>query len=89
MSAPEGPMSPPPARMSIGTMVLMGAGIMLLFPGACSLFFLVAFIAEKPSSPFSDPYAQIFLPVMFVCLLVSAGGVWMIVAARRRRRRAP
>jgi hypothetical protein len=36
--------------MTVGQIILLIIGIVLLFPGACSLFFIVALFAEKPSN---------------------------------------
>lgn len=83
MSEPDGPSG----GLSIGQMLLMGLGALLLLPGACSLFFIATLISEKPSSPFHDPYVQVFIPLWIVCLVASAGGIAIIVAVRRAARR--
>jgi uncharacterized BrkB/YihY/UPF0761 family membrane protein len=86
-----GPLSPPPdgpfAGMTIGLQLLMGLGILLLLPGGCALFFIVALLNEKGLKAFSDPYVQFFVPVMIVSLLISVGGVWIVRVARRKARR--
>lgn len=85
-----GPFSPPPdgpfAGLSIGQQLMMGLGILLLLPGGCALFFIVTLLFEQGLKTFSDPYVQFFLPVMLVCLLISAFGVWIIRIARRKAR---
>ena len=52
----------------------MATGFVLLLPGACALLF--ALLA------FSDPYVRAMLPLMLVCLLISAGGIWLMSGAR-------
>lgn len=81
-----GPEAPAP-HWSIGTIVMMVAGVLLLLPGLCTIVFAALLVADKPSAPFSDPYVQVFVPFMVVCLLVALAGVLLIRAARRRRRR--
>jgi hypothetical protein len=78
------PPDTPRRAMTVGQIILLVAGILLLFPGACSLFFMISLIAEKPSSPFSDPYVEIFYGFWFVSFIVSAIGVALIYAARKK-----
>jgi len=86
----EGP--PPPASPKqeyiLETGVLMFFGICFLFPGLCSLYFIIALTIEKRGNPLSEPYVQIFAVLWVICFAIAAGGVAMIVAARRRPRRA-
>ncbi|MEA2878040.1 MAG: hypothetical protein QOF14_3236 [Hyphomicrobiales bacterium] len=67
---------------------MMFFGICFLFPGACSLYFIIALTIEKRGNPLSDPYVQIFALLWVICFVISAGGIAMIVAARRRPRRS-
>jgi len=78
------PSEPPRRAMTVGQIVLLVVGILLLLPGACSLFFMISLIAEKPSSPFSDPYVEIFYGFWFVSFIISAIGIALIVAARKK-----
>ena len=80
--------TPEPGRraMTIGQIVMLAVGILLLLPGACSLFFIVATIPDKPSSPFSDPYMEIFYGFWVMSFIISAAGVALIWAARKRAR---
>lgn len=75
--------------MTLGQLVMLIIGIVLLFPGACSLFFIVAMVVEKPSSPFSDPYVEIFYGFWIVSFTISAVGIAFIWAVRKMRRNQP
>ncbi len=75
--------------MTVGQIILLIVGILLLFPGACSLFFIVALISEKPSNPFSDPYVGMFYGFWFVSFVISAIGIALIWAARQKARTPP
>ena len=77
----------PTARTSIGTIVMMVAGALLLLPGLCTIVVVAMLAVDKPDNPFSDPYVRFFIPFMVLCLLLSLGGILLIVAARRRRQR--
>ena len=78
------PPAPPQREYILETGVLMFFGICLLFPGLCSLYFIIALTMEKRGNPLSDPYLQIFALLWVICLAVSAGGIAMILAARKR-----
>jgi uncharacterized membrane protein HdeD (DUF308 family) len=69
--------------------MMMFFGFCFLFPGACSLYFIIALTVEKRGNPFSDPYVPIFAVFWVIGFVISAIGIAMIVAARRRPRRAP
>ncbi len=75
--------------MTVGQIILLIVGIVLLFPGACSLFFIVALISEKPSNPFSDPYVEVFYGFWVVSFVISAVGIALIWAAREKARTPP
>ncbi|TMJ01884.1 MAG: hypothetical protein E6G97_13670 [Alphaproteobacteria bacterium] len=83
------PAAPPEREYILETGVLMFFGICFLFPGACSLYFIIALTIEKRGNPFSDPYVRIFAVLWVICFAIAAVGVAMIVAARRRPRRSP
>jgi uncharacterized membrane protein HdeD (DUF308 family) len=83
------PPAPPQREYILETGVMMFFGICFLFPGLCSLYFIIALTIEKRGNPFSDPYVQIFAVVWVICFVISAIGIAMIVAARRRPRRSP
>jgi len=76
----------PAARMSIGAIAMMIVGALLLLPGLCTIVFAVLLVKDNPAGAFADPYVRFFIPFMLLCLLVSVGGILLIVAARRRRR---
>lgn len=82
---------PPPAPRERGytlaTGVMMFFGICFLFPGACSLYFIIALAMEKRGNPLSDPYVQLFAILWVICFVITTIGIAMIVAARRRARR--
>ena len=65
----------PPTKYTLGTMVMMAVGFILLLPGACALIFLPAVL--------TDGYVRAALQLLLLCLLISGGGIWLIVAARR------
>ena len=82
------PPAPPAPQYMLETGVLMFFGACFLFPGLCSLYFIIALTIEKRGNPLSDPYVQIFALLWVICFAISAGGIAMIVAARRRPRSA-
>jgi hypothetical protein len=57
-------------------------GIILLLPGVCAAFFVVAFTAE-PTGPFGDSG---LIQLWLVCFAISAGGIALIWVAVRRLR---
>jgi hypothetical protein len=83
---------PPPApksqrrAMTVGQIVLLIVGIILLLPGACSLFFFVALLLENKPNTFSDPYVEVFYGFWVVSFIISAGGIALIWAARKKSR---
>lgn len=91
MNAPgDRPPAPTGQRTYIlGTGVMIFFGICFLFPGLCSTYIIVAMTIEKHGNPLNDPYVQPLAIVWIACFLISAIGVWMIVAARRRPGRTP
>jgi drug/metabolite transporter (DMT)-like permease len=85
MSTIEDPPPAPPQReYIIETGMLMFFGICFLFPGLCSLYFIIALTIEKHGNPLSDPYLQIVALLWVICFAVSIGGIAMILAARKR-----
>ena len=89
MSTTEDPLPAPEREYILETGVMTFFGICFLFPGACSLYVIIALTIEKRGNPFSDPYVQIFAFIWVICFVIAAIGIAMIVAARRRPRRAP
>jgi hypothetical protein len=73
------PPGPRPSRNPWVTALLILVGIILLLPGLCSLIFSVILISSGGSGGDSG-----FLPFLFVCFLIGAGGVALIVFAVRR-----
>ena len=67
---------PPPhtpgAGVHLENGVMMFFGICFLFPGACSLYFIIALTIEKRGNPLSDPYVQIFAVLWVICFVISA-----------------
>lgn len=62
-------------RHPILTVLMVIFGIVLLAPGFCALFFMFSF-------GFPDDNSGLVL-LWAVCLLISAGGVWLLVRAAR------
>ena len=62
-------------RHPILTVLMVIFGIVLLAPGFCALVFMFA-------GGFSGGDSQIIL-LWAVCLLISAGGIWLLVRAAR------
>jgi TRAP-type mannitol/chloroaromatic compound transport system permease small subunit len=82
-SATAAPPAPPHPAL---TALMIVGGIVLLLPGLCSLFFIVALFGESFNDIFSDPG---LVGLWIVCLLISAGGVLLIRQAVRRRKVLP
>jgi hypothetical protein len=61
-------------RPIVLTILMVVIGVILLLPGVCALFFMAA-------GGFGTDASLVTLWV--VCLLVSAGGIWLIVKAFR------
>jgi hypothetical protein len=58
-------------------------GVILLLPGACAIYFMMG-----PS--ISDPaWARFFGFIWIVCLLISVGGIALLVQASRRKKWRP
>ena len=57
------------------TILMVVIGVILLLPGVCALFFMIADGFRHPDS--------LLVMLWIVCLLISAGGVWLIVKALR------
>jgi hypothetical protein len=62
-------------RHIVLTVLMVVIGVLLLLPGVCALVFIVAggFSGVDPS----------LVLLWIVCLLISAGGVWLIIRAFR------
>lgn len=63
-------------RHPVLTVLMVIFGIVLLAPGLCALVFMVAGGFSRGDSEFILLWA--------VCLLISAGGIWLLVRAARR-----
>jgi hypothetical protein len=64
-----------PRRHILLTALMIIAGVILLLPGLCALFFIGV-------GGYADADAM-FLTLWGICLLISAGGVWLLVRAAR------
>jgi hypothetical protein len=62
-------------RHIVLTILMVIIGVILLLPGVCALVFIVA-------GGFSGVDSSLVL-LWVVCLLISAGGIWLIVKAFR------
>jgi hypothetical protein len=72
---PERPDVPPPRRDGWLTALMMVVGIVLLLPGLCAIVFAVAMGGGGGAGP---------LPGLWLlCLIISAGGIALIVKATR------
>lgn len=70
------PPAPPRRRRHIAiSIVMVIVGISLLLPGLCAIVFAVSFGGAA-----SDPSLTL---LWLFCLLIAAGGVWLIVKALR------
>ncbi|MFL6937366.1 MAG: hypothetical protein ACJ8EJ_22215 [Xanthobacteraceae bacterium] len=84
MSAPdhEAPESRRQHRPAL-TVLMVVAGVVLLFPGLCSLFFIFALFGDD----FKDALNDAGLVALWaICLALSAGGVLLIRHAVRRKK---
>jgi hypothetical protein len=61
-------------RQTALSFLMVVIGLILLLPGACALFFMTA-------GGFGTDASLVMLWV--VCLLISAGGIWLLVKALR------
>jgi predicted cobalt transporter CbtA len=89
MSTPETPpTAPQPIDRSYsgGQIAMIVIGIILLFPGICSVLFALGMRPELNAKSFADPIAQMIFMLWGICLAVSALGVVLIVVARNRAR---
>jgi len=83
MSTPDDP--PSSHRYSGGQMVMIGIGVILLLPGACSLIFMLLMFSELRRG---DPYIAAVASVWVVCFFASAAGGALIYVARKDARAA-
>ena len=81
---PAQPSGQAPRRNPFVTALLIFIGIILLLPGLCSLIFAALTLSQGglfgPGSSFDSPITMLWL----ICLLISAGGVALIMFAIRR-----
>lgn len=80
MSEPNTTSPSEPPRYTWVQIAMVVIGVILLLPGLCSLFAMIGMMPWNLSDPFFSMVATIWV----ICLLISAGGAWMIYAARKR-----
>jgi len=80
MSEPNTTSPPEQPHYTGGQIALIAIGVLLLLPGVCSLFVMISMVPWSVS----DPFFSLIATVWIICLLISAGGAWMIYAARKR-----
>jgi hypothetical protein len=85
MSEPDSPPKPP-LHYTGGEIALILLGALLLLPGACSLYFVVALTIEKHGNPLSDPYVGPFAAIWVISFFIAAAGAGLIWLARRNAR---
>ena len=78
----------PPVRSQIDaiTVLLAVIGVLLLFPGFCSIIVCITAIADDPRV-FAKPFGEVLAFFIGLGLVVSLGGIALLWYARRRRRR--
>ena len=72
-------------RYTGGQIAMLVIGVILLLPGLCSLFFLIAMASDLARG---DPYIGAVVVLWIICFLISAGGVALIYLARKNVRAA-
>ena len=82
MSQPNTRNSPKQTPYTGGELALMGIGAILLLPGLCSLFVMISMVPWS----LNDPFFSLIATGWLICLLIAAGGAWIIYAARKRVR---
>ncbi len=84
---PNSAPSPAPPLSAGGIAMIIFGGLLLLFPGGCSLIFSIMALAEKMSSrPDQYGFATLALVASSIGFLIAALGFWLIRAGLRRRR---
>jgi hypothetical protein len=80
------PQPPASRRNSVGSVLMILLGIVLILPGVCSLFFLASFAIVEPRNllNFSDPIQGPVWLLWLVCFGVAAVGILLLRAAARR-----
>ena len=73
---------PPPRPHPAITALMIVGGIILLLPGLCSLFFILALLGED----FRSLVEPSLIALWVVCFAVSVGGILLIRRTVRRRR---
>jgi lipopolysaccharide export LptBFGC system permease protein LptF len=66
---------PDSRRAPVLTVLMVIFGILLLLPGVCAIFFMVGMGGSGSDSAITL--------LWIICLLIAAGGVWLIVRAFR------
>jgi len=69
------PDSARPRRPPVLTLLMVLFGVLLLLPGACAVFFMVGMGPSGSNSAIGL--------LWIICLLIAAGGVWLLVRAFR------
>jgi hypothetical protein len=59
-------------RQTALSFLMVVIGLILLLPGACALFFI-----------FAGGFSVVGSSLWTICLLISAGGIWLLVKALR------
>jgi hypothetical protein len=90
MSDPQqSPGVPPPRasrRNSVGSVLMILLGIVLILPGVCSLYFLATFAIVEPQNllKFNDPIQGGVWLLWIVCFGVASIGILLLRVASRR-----
>jgi hypothetical protein len=66
---------PDSRRAPVLTVLMVIFGVILLMPGVCAIFFMVGMGGSGSDSAITL--------LWIICLLIAAGGVWLIVRAFR------
>jgi hypothetical protein len=79
-------MPPPSKRNSLGSVLMVLLGIVLILPGMCTLIFVGSFAITDPRGLFNsrDPYMSMAWVLWLICLAVAAVGILLIRYATRR-----
>ena len=89
MSLP-GPQPHAPSSTAL-TVIMVVAGVLLLLPGLCAIFFAGSMVASDGVAVFrdigsGDPIMVLILLLWIVCFIALLLGVWLLRGAWRRGR---